>query len=337
MAVYSSARERDIVERLTRDNPGPFPDRGLAPVFREILSATRSLERVIQVAYLGPEGTFTHLAASQRFGEMADLVGVPSIADVFGAVEREKVDLGVLPVENTTEGVVTQTLDAFNDFDVTICGELLLPVSHELLSKSGRAEDVRRIASHPQPFAQCRGWLERNLPTVERVETPSTAAAARLAAADGDVAAIATSIAGRVYGLCAVASAIEDRRDNTTRFLVIGRQAPAATGSDLTCLVFTAPKDEAGALRSVLEPFARCGVNLTSIQQRPIKGKLWEYLFFIDLEGHRSEPHVSEAIAGAHRVARSCRVLGSFPRASRIGQPESVAEAEPPPAGEGEK
>jgi chorismate mutase/prephenate dehydratase len=318
--VYAAAREHDIIERLARDNTGPFPDAGVAAVFREIISATRSLERVLQVAYLGPEGTFAHLAASRQFGELVDLLSFPSIVDVFAAVEREKADLGMVPVENTTEGVVTQTLDAFIDFEVTICGEVLLPISHDLLSKSGRPEDVRRIASHPQPLAQCRGWLDRNFQATERVETASTAAAARLAAAEDDVAAIGSSIAGRTYGLHTVAAAIEDRRDNTTRFVVIGKRAPAPTGDDLTSVVFTIPKDEAGVLHRLIEPFARCGVNLTSIQQRPMKGKPWEYLFFVDLEGHRSAGRVSEALADAARIARSYRILGSFPRAPRRAQ-----------------
>jgi chorismate mutase/prephenate dehydratase len=317
VAVYAAARERDIVERLRRDNAGPFPDEGVASVFREVISATRSLERVLQVAYLGPAGTFAHLAASRQFGELADLVGFPSIPDVFAAVERDKADLGMVPLENTTEGVVTQTLDAFTDFEVTICGEVLLPISLNLLSQSGRAEDVRRIASNPQPLAQCRGWLDRNFQAAERVETASTAAAARMAAAEGNVAAIGSAIAGRAYGLRTVAAAIEDRRDNTTRFVLIGKRAPAPTGGDLTSVVFTIPKDEAGALHRLLEPFARCGVNLTSIQQRPMKGKPWEYLFFVDLEGHLNEGRVSEALAQAARIAHSYRVLGSFPRALR--------------------
>jgi chorismate mutase/prephenate dehydratase len=310
--VHSAERERDIVDRLRERNPGPFPNEGLEPVFREIISATRSLEQVIQVAYLGPEGTFSHLAASEQFGRLAELWGLRSIADVFAAVERGKVHLGVVPVENTTDGIVTQTFDLLPEFEGTICGELQQRVSLSLLSKSGRIEDVRRVVSHPQPLAQCRGWLDRHLAGAERVEAASTASAARLAAEDAALAAIGSPIAGEVYGLRTIEAAIEDRRDNTTRFLLIGRQPPAVSGNDLTSVV-----DEAGGLYRLLEPFARCGVNLTSLHLRPIDGKPWEYLFFFDLEGHRSEAHVSEALEAAARVSNSHRVLGSFPRTVR--------------------
>ncbi len=322
-AVYAAAREREIFEGLRRENPGPFPDAGIEPVFREIISATRSLESVLRIAYLGPEGTFTHLAASRQFGSLAALTGVPSITDVFGAVERGKADLGVVPVENTTQGIVTETFDAFADFDVAVCGEAVLRISQDLLSKSGRLEDVRRVASHPQPLAQCRRWLDRQLPGAERVETPSTAAAARLAAEDGDVAAIASEMAGVVCGLRTIEVSIEDRRDNTTRFLVLGTESPTASGCDLTSVVFTIRKDKAGALQRLLEPFARCGINLTSIQQRPMRGKPWEYLFFVDLEGHRSDDRVAQALDEAAGLAHSHRVLGSFRRAAHSPRAET--------------
>ena len=326
-AVYAAAREREIVEGLRRESPGPFPDAGVEPVFREIISATRSLESVLRIAYLGPEGTFTHLAASRQFGSLAALTGVPSITDVFAAVERGKVDLGVVPVENTTQGIVTETFDAFADFDVAVCGEAVLRIAQDLLSKSGRPEDVRRVASHPQPLAQCRRWLDRHLPGVERVETPSTAAAARLAAEDGEVAAIASELAGVVCGLRTIEAFIEDRRDNTTRFLVLGKESPPASGRDLTSVVFTIRKDETGALQRLIEPFARCGINLTSIQQRPMRGKPWEYLFFVDLEGHPNDSQVAEALEAAAGLAHSHRVLGSFPRAAQ--SPRSGARSEP--------
>jgi chorismate mutase/prephenate dehydratase len=314
--VYEPTRERRIVERLQRENSGPFPDAALAPVFREIISATRSLEEPVQIAYLGPEGTYTHQAARHQFGEQAQLASAPTIPDVFAAVEAGKVELGVVPVENTTEGVVTQTLDALAQFDVGICAEIALPISHELLSRSGRLEDVRQVASHPQPLAQCRRWLERHLPEAERVETASTAAAARRAAEDPQTAAIGSSMAGEVYGLRSIESGIEDRRDNRTRFLVLGKQQPPPSGNDLTSAVFTIRRDQPGGLFHLLEPFARAGVNLTSIQLRPMHGKPWEYLFFIDVEGHRSVESVARALEGASQLAYSSRVLGSFPRAA---------------------
>jgi chorismate mutase/prephenate dehydratase len=314
--IYSPEREQQIVERLGGENDGPFPEEGLAPVFREIVSATRSLEGELPVAYFGPEGTFTHLAAKRRFGELARLNGVPSIEEVFSAVDRGKARLGVVPVENTTEGVVTQTLDAFAESDLSICGEIVLRISLDLFSRSGRIEDVRRVATHPQPLAQCRRWLDQHLPGVERIETASTAVAARLAAADGDVAAIGSAIAGEAHSLETIESSIEDHRDNTTRFLLIGRQESEPTGNDLTSVLFTIHKDEAGGLYRLIEPMARHDVNLTEIQLRPIAGKPWEYYFFIDLEGHRSDARVAEALAAAAKVANFHRVLGSFPRAT---------------------
>ncbi len=323
--IYEAARERQIVEQLCARNPGPFPTEGIAPVFREIISATRSLERVLRVGYFGPEGTFTHLAARRQFGGLADLASLGSIAEVFAAVERRQIDLGVVPVENTTEGVVTQTFDSLAEHEVSICGEVVLRIAQQLLSLSGRLEDVRRVVSHPQPLAQCRLWLDRHLPGIERVEAASTAVAARLAAADGSLAAIGSAIAGEVYGLRTIEAAIEDRRDNTTRFVVIGQLTPPASGNDLTSVLFTIRKDEAGALHRLLAPFAEQGLNLTSIQLRPIKGKPWEYLFFLDVEGHRSDPRLVKALEGATRVAHTQRILGSFPRAeapraARAGQ-----------------
>jgi chorismate mutase/prephenate dehydratase len=316
LAVYEPTREQGIVGRLVAANPGPFPGRGIAPVFREIVSATRSLEGALRVAYLGPQGTFSHQAALRHFGRLSDLVPCATIRDVFAAVARGEAALGIVPVENTTEGIVTQTYDCLAESDLTLCGEVQLRVSYHLLSRSGLRERVRRVASHPQPLAQCRRWLEAELRGVERVEMASTAAAARMAEADDSVAAIASPIAAEEYGLRTIAAAIEDRRDNTTRFLVIGRDAPPSGGNDLTSAVFTLRKDEAGALWRLLEPFAREGVNLTSIQIRPIEGKPWEYHFFLDLQGHRGEPGVREALSAAAAVANSSRVLGSFPRAA---------------------
>lgn len=315
-AVFSAARERDLLAALRAANPGPFPDAAIEAVFREIISATRSLERPMRIAYLGPEGTFAHEAARRCFGACAELVAVSPIAEIFAAVERGEAEHGVAPVENTTQGVVTETFDTLATSEVTLCGELLIRVSYHLLSRSGRLEDVRCVASHPQGLAQCRTWLDRHLPGVERLETSSTAAAARRAAEDASVAAVASPVAGETYGLVPAARAIEDRRDNTTRFLLLGRSAPPRSGADLTSAVFTVRKAQAGALHRLLEPFARHGVNLTAIQSRPMPGKPFEYLFFLDLEGHRDDAAVRAALAEAAAHAHSHRVLGSFPRAA---------------------
>jgi chorismate mutase/prephenate dehydratase len=317
--VYQAARERDLVAALEAANPGPFPTPAIQPVFRAIVSATYCLEARLRVAYLGPEGTFSHLAARETFGSQAELLAQPTIGDVFAAVERGQADHGVVPVENTTEGVVTQTLDTLVGSELSICGETVLPIALCLLSRSGRLEDVRRVASHPQPLAQCRSWLDRFLPRAERIEVASTVAAGALAAQEPEVAAVGSLLAADLLGLAVAAESIQDRRDNSTRFVVIGGPAPAPSGHDLTSVVFTVRKAEAGALHRLLAPFARHGVNLTSIQSRPLKGTPWEYLFFIDLEGHRSEAAVAAALAEASEVAHSARVLGSFPRASQAG------------------
>jgi len=314
-SVYQPARERSLVAALEAANPGPFPTAAVGAVFREIVSGTRSLEAPLRIAYLGPEGTFSHVAARETFGSQAAFLPQATIPDVFAAVERGAADHGVVPVENTTEGVVTQTLDTFVESELPICAEAVLPIALCLLSRSGRLEDVRRVASHPQALAQCRTWLDRNLPAATRLEVTSTVAAGELAGREDDVAAVGSRLAAELLGLAVAAASIQDRRDNSTRFLVLGGRAPEPSGCDLTSAVFTVRKAEAGALHRLLEPFARHGVNLTSIQARPRKGTPWEYVFFIDLEGHRSEPAVSAALADAARVAHSTRVLGSFPRA----------------------
>lgn len=312
---FDAARERDILERLARRNAGPFPTAAIPAVFREIIGVMRGLEGRLRVAFLGPEGTFSHLAARQQFGSRAELLPEPTLADVVSAVERGQADLAVVPVENTTEGVVTPTLDAFVDADVRISGELVLRVAHHLLSQTGRLADVKRVASIPQALAQCRGWLDGHLHGVDRVETASTAAAARLAANDSTVAAIGSALAGEAFGLRTIEASIEDRRDNTTRFLVLGGAPAAPSGNDLTSVLFLVRRDESGALHRLLAPFSRHGVNLTSIQSRPQKGKPWEYVFFLDLEGHRDDPAVAQALAEAGALATAHRVLGSFPRA----------------------
>jgi len=313
--IYRAARERELIASLQERNPGPFPSAALPAVFREIISASYALEEPLRVAFLGPEGTFSHLAVREIFGSQVEVLPVSTLPEVFSAVERGEVAHAVVPIENTTEGVVTQALDRLLESEVALCGEKLLRISHQLLSRSGRLEDVRRVVSHPQPLAQCRGWLERHLPGVPQAQAPSTAAAAQQAREDPGVAAIGSALGAEVFGLRTVQKNIEDRRDNTTRFLVLGGDPPPPSGNDLTLVAFTVRKAESGALHRLLAPFAEGGVNLTRIHARPLRGTPWEYVFFLELEGHSSDAQVRQAFDAAARRASSHRVLGSFPRA----------------------
>jgi chorismate mutase/prephenate dehydratase len=313
--VFVASRERDLIAALLAQNAGPFPDAGLPHVFREIVSATRSLEEVVRVAFLGPEGTFSHQAAVRQFGALADLVAALHIREVFDWTERGRAHYGVVPVENTTEGVVTECFDALVESEVTICGELMLDITQNLLTRAGSLDRVKRVASHPQPIAQCRNWLQRHLPGIEVLETASTALAAQMAVEDPTLASIGSDVAAEVYELDILEPSIEDRKGNTTRFLVIGRDEPAPSGCDLTSAVFTVSKDRSGALFRLLEPFARNSVNLTAVQSRPIKGKAWEYLFFVDMEGHAKDVEVSRALDEAAAFAHSHKILGSYPAA----------------------
>jgi chorismate mutase / prephenate dehydratase len=328
--IYVAARERDLVRALVEANPGPFPSAALPHVFREIISATRSLEERVRVAFLGPDGTFSHQAASRQFGAQVDLVPVATMRDVFVLTERGDTHFGVVPVENTIEGPITVTFDALVETDVTICSEIKLEIAQNLMSRSGRLEDIQRVASHPQPLAQCRRWLETNLAGIETVETTSTAAAAQLAHADPKVASIGSQVTAEVYDLLPIASNIQDQRGNTTRFLVIGRETPAPSGQDLTSAVFTVRRDQAGALHELLGPFARHAVNLTAVQSRPMKGKPWEYIFIVDMEGHQQDPAVRLALEEAARVSASHKILGSFPRALEVVSGLSPASSSMP-------
>lgn len=308
-------REREIYERLTALNRGPFPSDALRNVFREIISASLSLESPLKVAFLGPKATFSHLAAMQQFGLAAELIPQKSIPAVFEEVEKGRALYGVVPVENSTEGVVSHTLDMFMESRLSINAEILLEVSHYLLSRTGRIEDVRKVYSHPQPLAQCRKWLEENLPNVPLVDVASTTLAAQIVSEDYGAAAIASQYAAQLYDLKIVRERIEDQVNNVTRFLVIGRKVSEPTGDDKTSLMF-AVRDEPGILYRMLEPFARRGINLCKIESRPLKRKAWEYVFFLDLLGHVTEPDVSAAVDELKGYCQFVKVLGSYPRSA---------------------
>lgn len=313
-AAYVPSREREIYERLRGQNPGPLPFEAVRAIFREVLSACRALEGPLRVAFLGPQATFTQLACLQHFGSGAELVPRRNIADVFAEVERERAQFGVVPIENSNEGIVSHTLDTFVDSPLQICAEVLLEISLDLLSQSGRLDAVREVHSHPQALAQCRGWLEEHLPGVPTHDAASTAAAAQLAAREPQCAAIASEVAAALYALQVVAKRIQDQAQNYTRFLVIGRESAAPTGADKTSVMF-AVKDEPGLLHRCLEPFAHRGINLSKIESRPLKGRPWEYMFFVDLDGHGSDPNVGQALAELEAHCLVVKSLGSYPRA----------------------
>jgi chorismate mutase/prephenate dehydratase len=311
---YVPSREQAIYTRLIADSSGPFPEEGIRRVFREIISASLSLEQPLKVAFLGPQATFTHVAAMHQFGFSAQLVPIKSIPSIFEEVGRGRANYGVVPVENSNEGVVSHTLDMFMESDLKIIAEVLVEVSHDLLNRTGRIEDVRKVVSHPQALAQCRAWLEENLPDVPLVDVGSTALAAQQVAEDESAAAIASEAAATLYGLRVVKHRIEDNPNNFTRFLVIGRQMPEPGERDKTSIMFSV-RDEPGILYRMLEPFSKRGINLSKIESRPMKGRAWEYIFFLDMEGHIRNEQIAAAIEELRGCCQFLKVLGSYPKA----------------------
>ena len=310
---HSPSREREILDRLTTRNKGPFPQDALKAVYREILSSSLSLERPLKVAYLGPRATFTHMAGMQQFGLVAQYVPVENIRDVFTEVERGRADYGVVPVENSTEGVVNYTLDMFIDSDLKISAEVMLEVSQNLMNKSGKIGDIKKVYTHPQVPGQCRQWLEKNMTGVPIFDAPSTAKAADIAKDDSSAGAIASEMAAVLYGLQIVAKKIDDSPNNFTRFLVIASKSPGRTGRDKTSIMFSI-KDKVGALYSMLVPFAEMGINLTRLDARPSGRRVWDYVFFLDMVGHVEDEPVAKAIELLKHDCLFLKVLGSYPK-----------------------
>ncbi|MCX8073675.1 MAG: prephenate dehydratase [Candidatus Binatia bacterium] len=316
-AIYAPAREKQILARLLRANRGPLRADQVRSIFREIISACLALEQPLKVACLGPFGTFSHQAVVQQFGSQANILPVPTIPEVFDEVEHRRADYGVVPVENSTEGVVAVTLDRLAESSLTIKAEIQLRVEHCLLARASRLEDVELVFAHPQALAQCRLWLRAHLPHARQVEAPSTAAAAQRAQKERGVAAVASKLAAAYYDLNVLAESIQDLANNFTRFFVLGHDGLARpSGDDKTSIVISA-RHEAGALYRVLQPFAEHGVSLCNIESRPLRNRPWEYLFFLDMVGHAEEPHVAKALAEVERRSLFCKVLGSYPAASR--------------------
>lgn len=310
--VYAPHREKEILQRISDLNHGPLSTHAVSAVFREIISGCRALEAPLNVSFFGAEATYTHLAAREKFGASTELRSTTTIAEVFQEVTQGRAAYGVVPIENSTEGVVAYTLDSLVESDLKICAEIFLDIHHYLVSRSGQAADVQRIISHPQALAQCRGWLANHFPAIPVDEVASTAHAAIKAAEDGALAAISSAMAKEVYNLKTVAINIEDQSTNITRFLVVGKTSARPSGDDKTSLVFSV-KDEPGVLHRILQPFARSRINLSKIESRPIKNKPWEYMFFLDLRGHRDQKSVSRAIAGLEKNCLFLKILGSYP------------------------
>lgn len=311
---WDPRREREIINRLLKANNGDFPAAALRGILHEIITACRLSQKTAEVAYLGPEATFSHLAGISFFGSAAAFRPLETIEDTFIEVERGRVDYAVVPVENSIEGAVTSTLDAFTRYRVKICGELQLAVSHNLVNQSGRLDDVKLVVSHPQPLAQCRQWLQRNLPDIPRHNVNSTGAAARMAAEEPSMAAIASDLAVKTYQLQVAVRGIEDYRGNTTRFLLIGQESPKASGNDKTSLL-VALIDRPGSLHEALSILAAHQINLTRIESRPVKDEPGRYLFFIDMLGHLDDPQVREGCAKLRELCSHYEWLGSYPRA----------------------
>ena len=311
--IYAPHRERAVFERVCKSNAGPMTDEQFRAVYREIMSSALALEKTMTIAYFGPEATFTHQAAIRRFGSSLKYSPQKTIADVFSEVAKKSADYGVVPVENSTEGVVTHTLDMFVDSDLKIVSQIVLPVQQCLMSNAPRAK-IKKLFVHPQSLAQCRGWIQNHLPRAEIIETSSNARSAELAAKEKNSAAIAGILAAEKYGLQVLEQDIQDNAANATRFLVLGRQCSPPTGDDRTSLMLSVA-DKAGALHEAIAAFRRYKINMTKIESRPSKRKAWEYFFFIDCEGHVQDRKVASAIKLLGEHCNFVKVLGSYPDA----------------------
>ena len=316
--IYAPHRERAVLDKVCRLNQGPITHDGLRAIYREVMSSALSLEKSLTIAYLGPEATFTHQAAVKRFGASLAYAPQRTIADVFHEVSKHRADYGVVPVENSTEGVVTHTLDMFVDSDLKIVSQVVLRISHCLAGKGrgkgkGTGRDgIRRLFVHPQTLAQCRAWIARNLPKAEIVETSSNARSAELAAQEPGSAALCGELAAETYGVPILERDVQDNSANATRFFVLGRQMPPPGPNDRTSLMFSI-RDEVGALHRALAPFRKHRINMTKIESRPSKRRAWEYFFFVDCDGHAEAGRLAKAIQQLGEHCSFVKILGSYP------------------------
>ena len=311
---YRPEREAEILRKVIARNQGPLPDEVLTRIFREIMSACLSLQKPLKIAFLGPIGTYSEAAVRKHFGHSVQTIPLQTIDEVFREVEVGTANYGVVPVENSTEGGVNQTLDCLIKTPLKICGEIALPIHHYLLAKVTTLAQIKRIYSHQQSFAQCRGWLDNQLPTIERIAVNSNAEAAQRAANESGSAAIAGKMAAEIYQLEIVASRIEDDINNSTRFAVLGQQTVSPTGTDKTSLLLSSP-NKAGALYHLLEPFAFNNINMTRIESRPSRQSNWKYVFFVDIEGHITDEPIAKSLQSLESHTSLIKHLGSYPRA----------------------
>ena len=314
--VYSPDREKEVLAKIVEANEGPLPDKCLAAIWRELMSGSFVLERPLRIAYLGPGGSFSHTAAMLKFGQSVEYESVTDIKSIFEEVSKGHCDLGLTPVENTMGGGVIETLDALIDSNVKVCAEVLMAIHHNLLGNC-TLQEIEKIYSKPEVFAQCRNWLSATFKDAQTIPVASTARAAQLAAEEPRAAAIGSSIAAELYGLRIVCENIEDTANNVTRFLIISKEDARPTGEDKTAILFSTAH-KAGALADVLDVFKRYGINLTNIESRPSRKRQWEYYFFVDFLGHRTEKHIQEGMEESRKHCLQLSILGSFPRATEL-------------------
>jgi chorismate mutase/prephenate dehydratase len=310
---YRPDREALVLRRIKDMNPGPLSDETAARFFRELMSSCLALEKPLEIAFLGPEGTFTQQAAFKHFGQTVNTVPVSTINDIFTEVENQHCQFGVVPVENSTEGVVTHTLDRFISSSLKICGEVEIRVHQNLMGRVKNLKEITEVFSHQQSLAQCSQWLDTHLPHAVRTAVSSNAEAARLVADNKYTAAIAGEVAASIYSLDILEKNIEDESNNTTRFMIIGQQEPSSTGLDKTSLLVSTG-NHSGSLHDILQPFAEHGISMSHIESRPSKQALWDYVFFIDIVGHQDDDNVSTALEQLKECVSSLSILGSYPK-----------------------
>ena len=311
---YRPEREAQVLRAIESRNEGPLGGKQMAHLFREIMSSCLALERPLKIAFLGPAGTYNHVASVKHFGSSIDQQPVDTIEDVFRAVETDQAHFGVVPIENSTEGVITHTLDLLINSSLLISGEVDLRIQHNLITNETQLSDIKKVFSHQQTLAQCRRWLDENLPAVEQYAVRSNAEAVRLSKNEKNTAAIAGKLAAEIYQVPVLKSEIEDEPDNTTRFIVIGKDAVPPSGEDRTSLLMTT-HNKPGALHELLKPLATRAIGMSKIESRPSRRGVWEYVFFIDIEGHKDDSNIADALHEIEHESAMVRILGSYPRA----------------------